>query len=803
VRLLRIDGTDVETLYLPVTCPSWDAPVRESTISAPHTLQPGRHSIELVHRGPDWSNYCDLYAAGGIADKPINRAVSPPSTGFVTRQGIHLWLDGARFNLNGVNCYPASGACYGNAVDESYFPQLAGLTVRFWCFDGGDLASIDNVFRLADKYGFWLIPVLADHWGNCEPGKDDAWYDGGYRGSYLAWVRTICTRYRQDRRVVAWELINEPEHRGPTQQAVSSMRDFITTTAATIRSVDPNHLISVGIIGGSQPPWDGGLTVAVLQGVDVDLLGTNCYQSEWNSIPGAEAALRLEQARSMGIAHYIKEAAAGWPAGTPSPDSNIPVIFPDAQVRAAAVEGRVDQLLAAGSAGLMWWNSFKDPPRPDNTGAYLDHDLELLRVLRRQPTPPPPPVGLEATLATWFPSNGPTITAQWGDPIGPVLPGTTIVVPDGERGLAPEWMINNLVGTDSAWITIRPQTVLGFKAVGVTYWRGIGLRSCEYVRVDGFDIYGRGNVEADGSGDFASAVEAIGGHNIAVTRCRGTGMGGGCVTFCDRSTRDKPDYLPCPANTYTLYNTAIECCRRNMFNTSAFSIYHAQDRYTDGRPLIGRAAGPLAYLGYTDYIVGNQAYGCECLVPFSPAWGITDGNCVICDQGNESGFTGRILVAFNVGADCGGRGVHALNTAEVDMVFNTMVGNQRTLKDPNGGEISLINRAGQINSAFGNVAAATNRDRVAVQTEGRVDHRVSQNVILVGSSEPHNIPVDSRGLAYLRGGTVKSRVLDDYRPVAGTALTGQIKDSLFAAVAVFPGPDGQPRRMAIAGALDQ
>ena len=331
---------------------------------------------------------------------------------------------------------------------------------------------------------------------------------------------------------------------------------------------------------------------------------------------------------------------------------------------------------------------------------------------------------------------------------------------------------------------------MGFKVRDLQVWRGLGLYDCQYVRVDGLDGYGLGRTNPDGSGDFVSFIEMVGGHHVAATRNRATNTGGHCVSAT------WAEGMNAPSNVYMLYNTAYDTSKRNPFNGSAFNLFRGTTKRTPD--------GPLAALGFTDYVIGNVAFGCRSEVG-GPPWGITDGNLFILDVGRDSGYDGTCLVAFNVGADNGGRGVHSLHTDGLVALFNTCVGNQTNVTEPDSGEFSPHD--GQRCQVRGNIAAATTRSPAVWYQDwqsGNGGHLVNENVVLAGAADaPNNVAVTPSGLGYLRGASTKSRVVDDYRPKAGTAIAGADLLSRFSAIAaVFPDATGQWRRQAICGALD-
>ncbi len=84
--------------------------------------------------------------------------------------------------------------------------------------------------------------------------------------------------------------------------------------------------------------------------------------------------------------------------------------------------------------------------------------------------------------------------------------------------------------------------------------------------------------------------------------------------------------------------------------------------------------------GYHDRVIGNRVYRNENKV--TSVWFdyevITDGNGIIIDQGRETNYDGRVLVANNVVFDNGGRGIMVFETDRVDVIHNTVYRNGRT-----------------------------------------------------------------------------------------------------------------------------
>ena len=81
--------------------------------------------------------------------------------------------------------------------------------------------------------------------------------DPGHVRHYRDWVAEVVTRYRNDPTVLAWQLVNEAEAKTAyggscSSTAPATLKAFTTDMAALVKSIDPNHLLSLGTIGSGQ-----------------------------------------------------------------------------------------------------------------------------------------------------------------------------------------------------------------------------------------------------------------------------------------------------------------------------------------------------------------------------------------------------------------------------------------------------------------------------------------------------------------------------------------------------------------------
>jgi mannan endo-1,4-beta-mannosidase len=300
-------------------------------------------------------------------------AASPP--GFVGHDGTVLTVDGVPTPLVGINVYNATsnGNCWYDARStfagalERVRTETGGRAnvVRVWFFqrlatkDGArDWTEFDRVLRTAHEEGFRVIPVLTDQWGACESSntyKDVAWYRSGYRAAgpdlvpYRDWVREVTTRYRADPTVALWSLVNEAEA-GTAKNARcpdgagAALEAFAADASAVAKAADPNHLVGLGTIGGSQCGVAGDQYSRLHDIPTIDVCEYHDYDPE--PLPGTgENSLqsRLAACAALGRPLFVGELGAdGDEVG-------------GVDARAALFRAKIEAQVPAGIAGLLLW----------------------------------------------------------------------------------------------------------------------------------------------------------------------------------------------------------------------------------------------------------------------------------------------------------------------------------------------------------------------------------------------------------------------------------------------------------------
>ncbi|MFP2931714.1 cellulase family glycosylhydrolase [Pyxidicoccus sp. 3LG] len=355
-------------------------------------------TLPHVRRFIGLASLCLLAACNAVPDagedslESESQAAVPSN--FLYRQGKQLYLNGAPYQMVGVNSFSLTG-CGMVPTDAQLDAFFAGLRpnslTRTWAFKPQGLARIERVVRAAEKYNQKLILTLADgrsycgEWdgynGSDGSGKQPGWYSTGYRTNYVPWVREVVTRFRDSASVGMWELINEP---GDADTA--TIKAFFSDVSTTIKQLDPNHLIS----SGSWAPWAYGgeagfRSLHDLPNVDVGSLHEYDYDyNNGNTIVSPHFGPAVRAMDSLSKPLIIGET------GINAADSNCRT---NRNTRRDAMRQKFQQYLAGGAAAVFVWNW------QPNASTACEHSFgpndPLVPMIKDFPLAnvPPPPTG--------------------------------------------------------------------------------------------------------------------------------------------------------------------------------------------------------------------------------------------------------------------------------------------------------------------------------------------------------------------------------------------------------------------------
>ena len=166
-------------------------------------------------------------------------------------------VDGQNYKFIGCNMYElalvdslTTHLMIKDAYDEGF------SVIRFWAYEPVTKDKIKEICGFVKDYKIKIIPVFADSWGSFQSYKIDGnFYREGYKDSYLKHVNTIAESLKDRNEILLWELINEP-----ATDSFSDIINFTKQVSEEIKKTDPNHLISLGTIGGVGDKFGGSLS---------------------------------------------------------------------------------------------------------------------------------------------------------------------------------------------------------------------------------------------------------------------------------------------------------------------------------------------------------------------------------------------------------------------------------------------------------------------------------------------------------------------------------------------------------------
>lgn len=298
-----------------------------------------------------------------------------PPSGFVSAEGTELRLDGEAYRFLGFNVYGLANdetifACGPSADNGRYPPEYLDTlfstlssdgvnALRFWAFQsftngGTDFSSFDRVIDYAKQYDVKLIPVLENHWEDCTEEdiegeeKSSEWYAAGYRQpygnyalSYRNYVERVITRYKDEPIILMWQLMNEAE-----SDDADALYNFTTDVSGLIKSIDQNHLVSIGTLGTGQAGTanENFVRLHALDTIDVVEAHDYSHQDEpWPSGGSNSINRAFNVAQALDKPFFIGESGI-------SVDSDTTM-----EERAELFEAKIVAAFERGVAGYLIW----------------------------------------------------------------------------------------------------------------------------------------------------------------------------------------------------------------------------------------------------------------------------------------------------------------------------------------------------------------------------------------------------------------------------------------------------------------
>lgn len=337
------------------------------------------------------------------------RPVHAANPAFVQRQGSQLTLNGEAWHPIGWNDYRVSNVAGGFICDAAravltdaqmqalftHFRTATGAdVVRTWFFQSYYQANpaqpwtaFDRVLANAAAAGVKVIPVLTNNYADCESAgssrKTVAFYQGGYKTasptsdgyllSFDVYATAVAQHYAGNTTIAFWQLVNEIDPSGCTQgnedAVAAAIHDFGSTVATDVKTVDANHLVSLGTQGSGQCGTSGAHYTAVHSNTAIDMCEYHDYHEPNRAMPtgnvansvdqGNGLATRLSQCSALGLPLIVGEsgivanvAADGSAAAS--------VTATTLQQRADDFSAKLHSAFSSGADGYLIWEGIPD-----------------------------------------------------------------------------------------------------------------------------------------------------------------------------------------------------------------------------------------------------------------------------------------------------------------------------------------------------------------------------------------------------------------------------------------------------------
>ncbi|RDW69956.1 glycoside hydrolase family 5 protein [Coleophoma crateriformis] len=221
-------------------------------------------------------------------DSDVDLVMSQLSTSGI--KVLRVW------GFNDVTTTPTDGTVWFQSF-------VSGATAPVINTGSDGLQRLDVVVKSAEAHGISLIINFVNNWTDyggmaaycsyygLSTSDPSLWYNSTEaQAQYQLYISTVVSRYANSTAVFAWELANEPRCSGCDTSVITN---WATTTSAYIKSLDANHMVTMGDEGfgldtgsdGSYPYTTGpGLNfTANLAIPDIDFGTYHLYPESWGT----------------------------------------------------------------------------------------------------------------------------------------------------------------------------------------------------------------------------------------------------------------------------------------------------------------------------------------------------------------------------------------------------------------------------------------------------------------------------------------------------------------------------------------
>jgi endo-1,4-beta-mannosidase len=261
----------------------------------------------------------------------------------------------------------------GSALDTALTGIGSGSEVfRAWFFQSlattngqRDWSAFDHTLAVAKAHGVKVVVTLGNQWGSCEGSQylTDSWYTGGYKTQvisgdtvpYRQYVQEIVSRYKNDPTIAMWQLINEAEIKTSKSASgcspTADLYNFAADVSGLIKSIDPNHLVNLGTMGGGQCGSQGADYQKLGSIPTIDVLEFHDYGHDSTALPSSLAS-DISASKALGKPIFVGEAGIEVASGG------------SLSTRAAEFSAKITAQMNGGVGGFLVWSWNNSPSNP-------------------------------------------------------------------------------------------------------------------------------------------------------------------------------------------------------------------------------------------------------------------------------------------------------------------------------------------------------------------------------------------------------------------------------------------------------
>jgi|SRR5665811_481122 len=169
------------------------------------------------------------------------------------------------------------------------------------------------------------------------------------------WVQEVVSRYKNDPTIAMWQLMNEAEIKtGDSSSSCASTADlynFATDVSGMVKSIDPNHLVNLGTMGGGQCGSQGSDYQKLGAISTIDVLEFHDYGHDLTALP-SNLTSDISASKALGKPIFVGEAGIQVASGG------------SLATRASEFDAKVTAQLGAGVGGFLVWSWNNSPSNP-------------------------------------------------------------------------------------------------------------------------------------------------------------------------------------------------------------------------------------------------------------------------------------------------------------------------------------------------------------------------------------------------------------------------------------------------------